>query len=122
VRFRERFPNLVTRPVAADFCSDFTLPEWIPLPNRVAFFPGSTIGNLNSEEVAAFLRRVRAQVGPGGKAIIGADLRKSLVTGQNPASSTAAARALLRLLARPRDSWMTIEVSYEPAEVAPKAA
>ncbi len=78
VRFRERFPTLATRPVAADFCADFTLPEWIPVPNRVAFFPGSTIGNLDSEEVAAFLRRVRAQVGPGGKAIIGADLRKSL--------------------------------------------
>jgi dimethylhistidine N-methyltransferase len=78
VRFRDRLPNLVTHPVAADFCSDFTLPEWIPLPKRVAFFPGSTIGNLNSEEVAAFLRRVRAQVGPRGKAIIGADLRKSL--------------------------------------------
>ena len=45
-----------------------------------------------------------------------------LVTGQNPASSTAAARALLRLLARPRDSWTTIEVSYEPADVASKAA
>ena len=78
VRFRERFPNLATRPVAADFCSDFMLPDWIPLPNRVAFFPGSTIGNLDSEEVAAFLRRVRTQVGPGGRAIIGADLRKSL--------------------------------------------
>jgi putative intracellular protease/amidase len=45
-----------------------------------------------------------------------------LVTGQNPASSTAAARALLRLLARPRDSWTSIEVSYEPADVASKAA
>jgi dimethylhistidine N-methyltransferase len=54
------------------------LPDWIPLPNRVAFFPGSTIGNLNGEEVAAFLRRVRAQVGRGGRAIIGADLRKPL--------------------------------------------
>jgi hypothetical protein len=49
VRFRDRFPDLATRPVVADFCADFTLPDWIPLPNRVAFFPGSTIGNLDDE-------------------------------------------------------------------------
>jgi dimethylhistidine N-methyltransferase len=78
LRFRDRFPNLATRPVVADFCADFTLPDWIPLPNRVAFFPGSTIGNLDDEEVATFLRRMRIQVGPGGRAIIGIDLRKSL--------------------------------------------
>ena len=45
-----------------------------------------------------------------------------LVTGQNPASSTGTARALLRLLARPRSSWTTIEVSHEAAEAAHKAA
>jgi putative intracellular protease/amidase len=45
-----------------------------------------------------------------------------LVTGQNPASSTAAAKSLLRLLARPRDSWTTIEVSHEAAEGASQAA
>ena len=36
-----------------------------------------------------------------------------LVTGQNPASSTAGAKALLRVLARPAASWTTIEVSHE---------
>jgi dimethylhistidine N-methyltransferase len=102
LRFRSRFPNLATRPVAADFCSDFTLPEWIPLPNRVAFFPGSTIGNLDDEETAAFLRRMRTQVGPGGRAIIGIDLRKSLDV-LVPAYDDAAgvtARFNLNLLAR----------------------
>ena len=38
-----------------------------------------------------------------------------LVTGQNPASSTAAAKALLKVLARPRVSWTSVEVSHEPA-------
>src|SRR5580698_698243 len=75
-RFRRLFPELAIRPVAADFSADFALPEWIPLPNRVAFFPGSTIGNLNPREAGAFLRRMRDQVGPGGKALIGADLCK----------------------------------------------
>jgi dimethylhistidine N-methyltransferase len=77
-RFRRVFPELATRPVAADFSADFALPDWIPLPNRVAFFPGSTIGNLDLHEAAAFLRRMRGQVGRGGKALIGADLRKPL--------------------------------------------
>jgi putative intracellular protease/amidase len=38
-----------------------------------------------------------------------------LVTGQNPASSTAAAKELLKLLARPAKSWTSIEVSHEAA-------
>ena len=38
-----------------------------------------------------------------------------LLTGQNPASSTGAAKALLRLLARPSESWTTIEISHEAA-------
>jgi putative intracellular protease/amidase len=38
-----------------------------------------------------------------------------LVTGQNPASSTAAAKALMKLLSRPRASWTSIDVSHEHA-------
>jgi putative intracellular protease/amidase len=38
-----------------------------------------------------------------------------LLTGQNPASSTGAAKALLCLLARPPESWTTIEISHEAA-------
>jgi putative intracellular protease/amidase len=41
-----------------------------------------------------------------------------LVTGQNPASSTAAAKALLKLLSRPATSWTSVEVSHEHAEAA----
>jgi dimethylhistidine N-methyltransferase len=77
-RLRCRFPDLATRPVVADFCGDFALPDWIPARARVAFFPGSTIGNLDAGEVAAFLRRMRVHVSEGGRAVIGADLRKPL--------------------------------------------
>ena len=38
-----------------------------------------------------------------------------LVTGQNPASSTAAAKELLKVLSRPKVSWTAIEVSHEHA-------
>jgi putative intracellular protease/amidase len=35
-----------------------------------------------------------------------------LLTGQNPASSTAAAKALLKLLAQPAATWTSVEVSH----------
>jgi uncharacterized SAM-dependent methyltransferase len=43
----------------------------------VAFFPGSTIGNLDATESSAFLRNMREHVGEWGAAIIGVDLKKS---------------------------------------------
>lgn len=79
-RMRSLFPELATRPVVADFTTDVLLPPWLPVANRVAFFPGSTIGNLNEAEAGAFLRRVRAHVGAAGKAVIGIDLRKPVET------------------------------------------
>jgi L-histidine N-alpha-methyltransferase len=78
-RIREQ-PRLPTRPIIADFTTDFDIPADIPEGRRVAFFPGSTIGNLDGTEVAAFLRRMRRHVGPQGKAIIGVDLRKDIET------------------------------------------
>jgi putative intracellular protease/amidase len=41
-----------------------------------------------------------------------------LVTGQNPASSTAAAKSLMKLLARPASAWTSVEISHEHAEAA----
>jgi dimethylhistidine N-methyltransferase len=101
-RFRRRFPEMATRPVTADFSAAFDLPDWIPQPNRLAFFPGSTIGNLSADEAGRFLRRVRTQVGPKGRAVIGVDLRKSLevmLPAYNDASGVTAAFNL-NLLAR----------------------
>jgi L-histidine N-alpha-methyltransferase len=77
-RFRWRFPHLPTKPIVADFTASFALPNWVPVGARVAFFPGSTIGNLDSGEVATFLQRMRRHVGAGGKAIIGVDMKKDL--------------------------------------------
>ena len=77
-RFRERFPNLSTKSIVADFTTAFDLPGWVPGGRRVAFFPGSTIGNLNAAEVDAFLQRMRQHVGANGAAIIGADMKKDL--------------------------------------------
>jgi dimethylhistidine N-methyltransferase len=79
-RIRDRFPELATRPIIADFTADFDIPADIPAERRAAFFPGSTIGNLGPSEAAALLRRMRQHVGERGKAIIGVDLRKDVQT------------------------------------------
>ena len=63
----------------ADFTSEFSLPPSARADGRrVAFFPGSTIGNLNAKDAGLLLQRMRAQVGPQGAAIIGVDLVKDL--------------------------------------------
>jgi L-histidine N-alpha-methyltransferase len=78
-RFRHRFTNLSVNPVVADFTSEFSLPSALVADGRrVAFFPGSTIGNLNAKDAGLLLQRMRRQVGPQGAAIIGVDLKKDL--------------------------------------------
>jgi dimethylhistidine N-methyltransferase len=80
VRMRRRFPELETLPVVADFTSDFDIPRGVPRARRSAFFPGSTVGNLDPHEAKRFLDRVRRHVGWRGTAIIGVDLKKDLGT------------------------------------------
>jgi dimethylhistidine N-methyltransferase len=79
-RMRDRFPDVETLPIVADFTSDFDVPRYIPEGARAAFFPGSTIGNLDEAQTSAFLRRIRRHAGTQGCAIIGIDLRKDLGT------------------------------------------
>jgi L-histidine Nalpha-methyltransferase len=79
-RFRDRFPDLPTRPIITDFTADFDIPADVPSHPRAAFFPGSTLGNLGPADACAFLRRMREHVGARGKAIIGVDLRKDIET------------------------------------------
>ena len=80
VRLRRRFPDLETLPVVADFTCDFDIPGSVPRARRKAFFPGSTIGNLDPQQTKLFLRRVRRHVGSRGAAIIGVDLKKDIET------------------------------------------
>lgn len=77
LRLDHAFPRLRVRPLVANFARAFTLPEELPEGHRLGFFPGSTIGNLDTEESAALLERLASQVGAGGRAIIGVDTKKS---------------------------------------------
>jgi dimethylhistidine N-methyltransferase len=68
------YRNVQIIPVCADYTTRFELP---PLPaevtRRVAFFPGSTIGNFHPAHAAAFLSRVRTLIGRDGLLILGID-------------------------------------------------
>jgi dimethylhistidine N-methyltransferase len=72
---RKEFPKLSVVPVTADFTQPFDLPASVP-PTRVGFFPGSTIGNFEPHEAAAFLRQAAKILGPRATLIVGTDLQK----------------------------------------------
>lgn len=68
------YPAISVEAVCADYAAAFALPE--TPGRRVAFFPGSTIGNLEAEEARALLEGWRARLGPDGLMIVGVDLKK----------------------------------------------
>jgi dimethylhistidine N-methyltransferase len=70
------YPDVPVRPVCADYTAPLRIPDLPERARRVAFFPGSTIGNFHPTEAAAFLRRVRRTVGPDGALVLGIDRRK----------------------------------------------
>jgi dimethylhistidine N-methyltransferase len=78
ISMRHRFPRIGIWPIVADFTGDFEIPAGIPLKGRSAFFPGSTIGNLDHAETVSFLRRIHRHLGAKGTAVIGVDLTKDL--------------------------------------------
>jgi len=74
---RPDFPQLNVLPVTADICKPFELPQAAKdAPVRIGFFPGSTIGNFEPHEAAAFLRNAANILGRGAVLIIGVDLIK----------------------------------------------
>jgi dimethylhistidine N-methyltransferase len=68
------YPRLRVLPVCADFTQPFRLPTEVrDLPRRVAFFPGSTLGNFAYADAVALLALMRSAVGAAGGAVIGTD-------------------------------------------------
>jgi dimethylhistidine N-methyltransferase len=96
-------PGLVVLPVCADFTCRFALPPGVPAAaRRVAYFPGSTIGNFAPRPAASLLAEMGRLVGPGGAVLIGVDLKKDpkvLEPAYNDAAGVTAAFNL-NLLAR----------------------
>jgi dimethylhistidine N-methyltransferase len=72
------FPWLEVHASCTDFTRAMELPATAPEPEgpRVAFFPGSSIGNFDPEGAVGFLSAVATLVGPGGFLLIGVDVKK----------------------------------------------
>ena len=101
-RLASRFPGLDVRPIVGDFSYPVALPADIARCHKTGFFPGSTIGNLTPVEAGRLLRVFRAVLSPGGRLIVGVDLKKDarrLVLAYNDAAGVTAAFNL-NLLAR----------------------
>ena len=101
-RLALRFPALDVRPIIGDFSRPLTLPPDLARRPKTGFFPGSTIGNLAPAEAARLLGVFKSVLSPGGRLIIGVDLKKDarkLVLAYNDAAGVTAAFNL-NLLAR----------------------
>lgn len=74
------YPRVAVRPLCADYTRPLQLPRLPAGARRLAFFPGSTIGNFHPTEAAAFLHRIRRTVGADGALVLGVDRRKDAAT------------------------------------------
>ncbi len=79
-RLRRSRPNLHVYPYAMDFMSSVSLPDAVADMFRLGFFPGSTIGNLDSLEATRFLQRALTTLGGRSRLLIGVDVRKDAAT------------------------------------------
>ena len=77
IELRKQFPWLEIHATCLDYRQPATLPERLPDGyKKVAFFPGSSLGNFAPEEALEFLKGVRLTVGDNGAFLIGVDLVK----------------------------------------------
>ncbi len=92
------FPRLDMLPVCADFTQTFQTPlSRIPARRTVVYFPGSTLGNFESNHALRLLRQMRDIMGCHGGALIGIDLKKDsslLEAAYNDAAGVTAAFTL----------------------------
>ncbi|MAO65987.1 MAG: L-histidine N(alpha)-methyltransferase [Balneola sp.] len=73
---QREYPLLDIIPVAADYTKPFDLPEADLDARRVAYYPGSTIGNFTKEKAADFIALLADLLGDNGGLLIGFDLLK----------------------------------------------
>jgi dimethylhistidine N-methyltransferase len=78
IRLVQRFPGLKVQPLVSNFMRQMMFPADIATQRKLGFFPGSTIGNLTSLEAVQLLKGMRRALSPGGRMIIGVDLKKDI--------------------------------------------
>jgi dimethylhistidine N-methyltransferase len=96
------YPRLRVLPVAADFTQPFRLPSAIVGLARAGFFPGSTIGNFEPQDAAAFLRHAGRMLGSRATLVVGVDLVKdaNILNAAYDDAAGVTAQFNLNLLAR----------------------
>ena len=73
---RKEFPWLEVKPYCGDFADNFDLRDFSSKKRRLIFFPGSTIGNFEPQDLSGFLKRVLRLLQPDGLFLVGIDLIK----------------------------------------------
>lgn len=72
-----RYPELVVRPLLADFTQPMVLPQGLPkAQRRVIFSPGLTLWNLSVEQRERLLTQLLDLAGAGGACLLGVDWAK----------------------------------------------
>lgn len=101
-RLASDYPWLDIHAACDDYSQEMHLPDTVPPGRRLAFFPGSSLGNFEPADALGFLERMIRLVGEGGKLLIGIDNKKDAAI-LNSAYNDAAgltAEFNLNLLAR----------------------
>lgn len=71
------FPCLEIHAACTDFTQSMVLPATAPEGSKIAFFPGSSIGNFDPKGAVKFLISIAQLVKPKGYLLIGVDLKKN---------------------------------------------
>ncbi|MDQ7048771.1 MAG: L-histidine N(alpha)-methyltransferase [Enterobacterales bacterium] len=74
---QHKFPQIEVLPIQVDFTQPINWLDQKIQPNRVVFFPGSTLGNFEPSLAIQFLNNMRQLVGTKGAIILGIDQLKS---------------------------------------------
>jgi dimethylhistidine N-methyltransferase len=70
------YPWLDVHAACADFSRELAFPGLATECRKLAFFPGSSIGNFEPGDAITLLERLATILGPGGALLIGVDLKK----------------------------------------------
>lgn len=95
-RIAAAFPDVIVKPVNAPFHAGLVALQRTPQANRVLFFPGSTIGNMDGADRTRLLTAFAEAIGPDGHALIGFDMVKdqhAMVAAYDDAEGVSAAFA-----------------------------
>ena len=70
------YPWLDVHAACIDFSHTLDVPDCETFDHKVAFFPGSSIGNFDPEDAISLLRRIAEMMDHNGQLLIGVDLKK----------------------------------------------